>query len=305
MKLNQSLVSFSLLALAALPMQARERLNFDEGWLFTLADSVGMEKNDYADLTWRHLDLPHDWAIEGDFSPTNPSGASGGALPGGIGWYRKHFTVSPKDKYDKYAIAFDGVYMNATVYVNGHNLGTRPYGYSSFEYDLTPYLNKKGDNVVAVRVNNGDQPNSRWYSGCGIYRHVWLVMSKAAHISQWGQYVSTTPDGTVRIRIDWTDAAGITLKPTFRNTIYDAAGKVVATQTSVSNEQTLQVKNPKLWDVISPCIYKVKSELLVKGKVVDTEVTTTGFRDVWFDAQKGFFLNGKNMKLNGVCEHQT
>lgn len=320
MKLNQSLVSFSLLALAALPMQARERLNFDEGWLFTLADSVGMEKNDYADLTWRHLDLPHDWAIEGDFSPTNPSGASGGALPGGIGWYRKHFTVSPKDKYDKYAIAFDGVYMNATVYVNGHNLGSRPYGYSSFEYDLTPYLNKKGDNVVAVRVNNGDQPNSRWYSGCGIYRHVWLVMSKAAHISQWGQYVSTTPDGTVRIRIDWTDAAGIntadapanaadgkavksSLKPTFRNTIYDAAGKVVATQTSASNEQTLQVKNPKLWDVTSPYIYKVKSELLVKGKVVDTEVTTTGFRDVKFDAQKGFFLNGKNMKLNGVCEH--
>lgn len=320
MKLNQSLVSFSLLALAALPMQARERLNFDEGWLFTLADSVGMEKNDYADLTWRHLDLPHDWAIEGDFSPTNPSGASGGALPGGIGWYRKHFTVSPKDKYDKYAIAFDGVYMNATVYVNGHNLGSRPYGYSSFEYDLTPYLNKKGDNVVAVRVNNGDQPNSRWYSGCGIYRHVWLVMSKAAHISQWGQYVSTTPDGTVKVRIDWTDAAGIntadapanaadgkavksSLKPTFRNTIYDAAGKVVATQTSASNEQTLQVKNPKLWDVISPYIYKVKSELLVKGKVVDTEVTTTGFRDVRFDAQKGFFLNGKNMKLNGVCEH--
>ena len=303
MKLNQSLVSFSLLALAALPMQARERLNFDEGWLFTLADSVGMEKNDYADLTWRHLDLPHDWAIEGDFSPTNPSGASGGALPGGIGWYRKHFTVSPKEKYDKYAIAFDGVYMNATVYVNGHNLGTRPYGYSSFEYDLTPYLNKKGDNVVAVRVNNGDQPNSRWYSGCGIYRHVWLVKSKAAHISQWGQYVSTTPDGTVKVRIDWTDAAGINtadapanaadgkevksaLKPTFRNTIYDAAGKVVATQTSASNEQTLQVKNPKLWDVISPYIYKVKSELLVKGKVVDTEVTTTGFRDVKFDARR-------------------
>ena len=271
MKLNQSLISFSLLALAALPMQARERLNFDKGWLFTLADSAGMEKNDYADLTWRHLDLPHDWAIEGDFSPTNPSGASGGALPGGIGWYRKHFTVNPKEKYDKYAIAFDGVYMNATVYVNGHNLGTRPYGYSSFEYDLTPYLNKKGDNVIAVRVNNGDQPNSRWYSGCGIYRHVWLVKSKAAHISQWGQYVSTTPDGTVRVRIDWTDAAGIntadapanaadgqavksSLKPTFRNTIYDAEGRVVATQTSSSNEQTLQVKNPKLWDVTSPYI---------------------------------------------------
>ena len=302
-------------------MGARERQTFDKGWLFALADSAGMERNSYADFTWRSLDLPHDWAIEGDFSPANPSGASGGALPGGIGWYRKHFTVSPKEKYDKYAIAFDGVYMNATVYINGHCLGTRPYGYSSFEYDLTPYLNRKGDNVIAVRVNNGDQPNSRWYSGCGIYRHVWLVKSKAAHISQWGQYVATTPDGTVRVRIDWTDGKGS--KPSFRHTIYDAEGKVVATQTSTSQEQTLQVKNPKLWDVwrmtsdntqspshtssqasyTSPYIYKVKSELLVKGKVVDTEITTTGFRDVKFDAQKGFFLNDKNMKLNGVCEH--
>ena len=307
MKLNQSLITFSLLALAALPLQARERQNFDKGWLFTLADSVGMEKSQYADHSWHRLDLPHDWAIEGDFSPSNPSGASGGALPGGIGWYRKHFSIDPKDqgavvgsreKYDKYSIAFDGVYMNATVYINGHNLGTRPYGYSSFEYDLTPYLNKKGDNVIAVRVNNGDQPNSRWYSGCGIYRHVWLVKSKAAHISQWGQYVSTSPDGTVRVRID-SDAKGCT----FRNTIYDNKGRVVATQTSASNEQTLQVKNPKLWDVTDPFIYKVKSELLVKGKVVDTEMTTTGFRDVKFDAQKGFFLNGKNMKINGVCEH--
>ena len=298
MKLNQSLISFSLLALAALPLQARERQLFDKEWLFTLADSAGMEKNGYADLFWRHLDLPHDWAIEGDFSPTNPSGASGGALPGGIGWYRKHFTVNPKEKYDKYSVAFDGVYMNATVYINGHELGTRPYGYSSFEYDLTPYLNRKGDNVIAVRVNNGDQPNSRWYSGCGIYRHVWLVKSKAVHILQWGQYVSTSPDGTVRIRIE-SNGKGCT----YRNTIYDASGKIVASQSNSSSEQTLLVKNPQLWDVSAPYIYKVKSELLVKGKVADTEMTTTGFRDVKFDAQKGFFLNGKNMKLNGVCEH--
>lgn len=298
MKKNQFLLSLSLFALASLPLQARERQNFDKGWLFTLADSAGMEKSNYADLSWRHLDLPHDWAIEGDFSPSNPSGASGGALPGGIGWYRKHFSVNPKEKYDRYTIAFDGVYMNATVYINGHELGTRPYGYSSFEYDLTPYLNKKGDNVIAVRVNNGDQPNSRWYSGCGIYRHVWLQKSQSVHIAQWGQYVATQPDGTVRVRID-SNGKGCT----YRNTIFDAKGKVVASQSNQSNEQTLMVKNPKLWNVDAPYIYKVKSELLVKGKVVDTEVTTTGFRDVRFDAQKGFFLNGKNMKINGVCEH--
>ena len=153
-----------------------------------------MQKSEYADGHWRRLNLPHDWAIEGDFSPSNPSGASGGALPGGIGWYRKHFSLSPDEKYDRFTITFDGVYMNSTVYINGHKLGTRPYGYSTFEYDLTPYIYKKGDNVIAVKVDNSDQPNSRWYSGCGIYRHVWLTKTlKKAYIPQWGQYVATTP----------------------------------------------------------------------------------------------------------------
>ena len=130
--------------------------------LFVLADSAGMQNSEYADGHWRRLNLPHDWAIEGDFSPSNPSGASGGALPGGIGWYRKHFSLSPDEKYDRFTITFDGVYMNSTVYINGHKLGTRPYGYSTFEYDLTPYIYKKGDNVIAVKVDNSDQPNSRF-----------------------------------------------------------------------------------------------------------------------------------------------
>ena len=281
-------------------LSARESQLFDKGWLFTLADSAGMEQVNYVDINWRHLDLPHDWAIEGDFSPANPSGASGGALPGGIGWYRKHFSVNPKEKNKRYVIAFDGVYMNATVYVNGHKLGTRPYGYSSFEYDITPYINKVGDNVVAVRVNNSDQPNSRWYSGCGIYRHVWLKKSAESYITQWGQYVSTTPQGEVKIKVDAHVAGG--KKMTVRHTILDAAGKVVAK--GVGGEtQTLKVTHPHLWNIGDGYLYTVKSELLVGGKVMDTETTKTGFRDIKFDAQKGFFLNGKNMKINGVCEH--
>ena len=139
-----------MLMAGAQSLSARESQLFDKGWLFTLADSAGMEQANYVDINWRHLDLPHDWAIEGDFSPANPSGASGGALPGGIGWYRKHFSVNPKENNKRYVIAFDGVYMNATVYVNGHKLGTRPYGYSSFEYDITPYINKVGDNVARI-----------------------------------------------------------------------------------------------------------------------------------------------------------
>ena len=261
-----------------------------------------MYKPGYSDGHWRRLNLPHDWAIEGDFSPSNPSGASGGALPGGIGWYRKHFSLSPDEKYDRFTITFDGVYMNSTVYINGHKLGTRPYGYSTFEYDLTPYIYKKGDNVIAVKVDNSDQPNSRWYSGCGIYRHVWLTKTlKKAYIPQWGQYVATTPKGDVRVKVDF-HVNGSRMKLSIRNTIYDAAGKVVARSQGTQSQQ-LKVRKPHLWSIGKGYLYTVKSELVVNGKVVDTATTQTAFRDVRFDARKGFFLNGENMKINGVCEH--
>ena len=298
----KKIFALAILLLGAQSLSARNRQSFDKDWLFVLADSAGMQKSEYADRHWRRLNLPHDWAIEGDFAPSNPSGASGGALPGGIGWYRKHFSVNPKEKYDRFTITFDGVYMNSTVYINGHKLGTRPYGYSTFEYDLTPYINRKGDNVIAVRVDNSDQPNSRWYSGCGIYRHVWLTKTmKKAYIPQWGQYVSTTPQGDVKVKVDFL-AQGSKMKLSIRNTIYDAEGKVVAK--SQGNEvQQLKVKNPQLWDIAKGHLYTIKSELVVNGKVVDTATTTTGFRDVKFDAQKGFFLNGRNIKINGVCEH--
>lgn len=297
----KKIFALAIFLLGAQSLSARERQSFDKGWLFTLADSAGMSKSDYSDRHWRSLNLPHDWAIEGDFSPSNPSGASGGALPGGIGWYRKHFSVNPKEKYDRFTITFDGVYMNSTVYINGHKLGTRPYGYSTFEYDLTPYINKKGDNVIAVKVDNSDQPNSRWYSGCGIYRHVWLTKTmKTAYIPQWGQYVATSPQGDVRVKVDFA-ASGKKMKLSVRNTIYDAAGKILAKSQGV-REQKLKVKNPHLWDIGKGYLYTVKSELLVNGKVVDVATSAAGFRDVKFDA-KGFFLNGKNLKINGVCEH--
>ena len=288
--------------LFAHPLSAREHRSFDKDWLFVLADSAGMQNSEYSDGHWRRLNLPHDWAIEGDFSPSNPSGASGGALPGGIGWYRKHFSLLPDEKYDRFTITFDGVYMNSTVYINGHKLGTRPYGYSTFEYDLTPYIYKKGDNVIAVKVDNSDQPNSRWYSGCGIYRHVWLTKTlKKAYIPQWGQYVATTPQGDVKVKVDF-HANGSRMKLSIRNTIYDAAGKVVARSQGTQSQQ-LKVRKPHLWSIGKGYLYTVKSELVVNGKVVDTATTQTAFRDVRFDARKGFFLNGENMKINGVCEH--
>lgn len=298
----KKIFALAILLLGAQSLSARDRQSFDKDWLFVLADSAGMQKSEYSDGHWRRLNLPHDWAIEGDFSPSNPSGASGGALPGGIGWYRKHFSLSPDEKYDRFTITFDGVYMNSTVYVNGHKLGTRPYGYSTFEYDLTPYIYKKGDNVIAVKVDNSDQPNSRWYSGCGIYRHVWLTKTqKKAYIPQWGQYVATTPKGNVKVKVDF-HAEGSRMKLFIRNTIYDAAGKVVARSQGTQSQQ-LKVRKPHLWSIGKGYLYTVKSELVVNGKVVDTATTQTAFRDVRFDARKGFFLNGENMKINGVCEH--
>ena len=281
-------LSVALMAIS-LSMQARQRDNFDKGWLFILGDSAQMATPTYNDNHWRKLCLPHDWAIEGDFYAGNPSGAGGGALPGGIGWYRKHFLLDCEaEPGGRYFIEFDGVYMNSTVYVNGQEVGHRPYGYSSFEYDITKYL-KRGDNVIAVKVDNSDQPNSRWYSGCGIYRHVWLTKTNAVHVKHWGVHVQADAK-TGQIKVE-ADVEGNNYK--VRNTVYDASGKEVG----------LKVKNPHLWSVEDPYIYKVRTQVLVGGKVVDEVWTTTGFRDFKFDAETGFWLNGKNFKLNGVCEH--
>ena len=270
-------------------IQARQRQNFDADWRFILADSAQMSKAEYNDSFWRRLNVPHDWAREGDFYAGNPSGAGGGALPGGVGWYRKTFNISQLTT-DCYFLEFDGVYMNSTVYVNGQKVGFRPYGYSSFEYDITPYL-KQGRNVVAVRVDNSDQPNSRWYSGCGIYRHVWLTRTHPIHIKHWGVFVQTDAK-TGRVKVS-TDVEGQGVRYQVRHQVFDAQGREVG----------MKVRRPVLWSVENPYLYKVRTQVLVGGKVVDEVETMTGFRDFRFDAKTGFWLNGKNFKLNGVCEH--
>ena len=299
-----------LLSVLSLSVTARERLNIDFDWRFILADTAQFANLDYDDSHWRLLDLPHDWAIEGDFMASNPSGAGGGALPGGVGWYRKHFYLSEAEVIDDvlYKLEFDGVYMNSTVYVNGENIGFRPYGYSSFEYDISPYL-KTGDNVIAVRVDNSDQPNSRWYSGCGIYRHVWMTKTQPVHVAHWGTHVITSPDGkmTVEVTLDPNKKAGTY---TIRNTVIDAQGKPVASKTaqvsvakSAKAVTSLKVNHPQLWSIEKPYLYTVKTEVLDGKNVIDEVTTTTGFRSFRFDAKEGFSLNGKKMKLNGVCEH--
>lgn len=286
--------------LSGLTAQARDRQNFDKDWRFILADTAAMSRVDYNDTFWRKLDVPHDWAREGDFFVGNPSGAGGGALPGGIGWYRKHFNIGDggiRLADSRFFLEFDGIYMNSTVYVNGQKVGFRPYGYSSFEYDITPYV-KEGDNVVAVKVDNSDQPNSRWYSGCGIYRHVWLTTTAPTHVAHWGVFANASVlKGKGRLDIE----VALDGKGDVENTLIAPNGRVVGKSKGLKSSIT--VAKPLLWSCETPHIYKVRTEVKVAGQVVDTYETTTGFRSFRFDPQTGFWLNGKNFKLNGVCEH--
>ena len=291
-------LSFTVTASAA------DRKLFDNHWLFVLQDSVTMSSPNFNDNAWRRLSLPHDWSIEGDFQATNPSGATGGALPGGIAWYRKHFDVPSYDRNKHYFIDFDGVYMNASVYLNGHLLGTRPYGFISYRYELTPYLKAK-DNVMAVRVDNSEQPNCRWYSGSGIYRHVYLVTTNALHVAHWGTFVRATTDGKVcaEIKIDNQGSRSETV--TVRNTVLNSAQKVVSTvlrKLTVNPnkpavfEENMQVDKPELWSIERPYRYVLRTEIVQGGIVLDRYDTPFGFRSFHFDAQTGFWLNGKNLK---------
>jgi beta-galactosidase len=284
----KKLLCSSLLALAIVnPIYSRDSraISFNDGWEFRLDK----------DAKWRDVKLPHDWAIEGDFSKDNPSGTGGGALPGGLGFYRKTFVVSDLTKQT--FIDFDGVYMNASVYVNGYLLGTRPYGYASFSYDISKYL-VKGENVIEVKVDNVEQPNSRWYSGCGIYRNVWMRQLNPVHVEQWGTYVTTPDNNHVNLQIKASATPDA-----YVSRIYDADGKIVAKSKSKVGNQTFLIKKPNLWTLDTPYLYRIVTDLIVKGKVVDTYTTTFGIRQFKFDVNDGFSLNGEPTKINGVCLH--
>lgn len=290
--------------------------DFNDGWTFHLGDIADAQSVSYDDSGWRNLTLPHDWAIEGDFSANNPSGSNGGALPGGIGWYRKTFELDKNVKDKKVFIDFDGVYMNSDVWINGNHLGFRPYGYISFRYDLTPYLNFEGKNTIAVRVDNSEQPNSRWYSGCGIYRNVWLTTVDPVYVDLWGTYV-TTPEVN-------SNYAKVLFKTTVKNetqenknvkvvnSILDSSGKEVAvgssdlqiaSGSSSEIEQNIDLAKPVLWTLETPYIYKVVTKIF-DGKIQTDEYTTPlGVRSFTFDADKGFSLNGEQTKIKGVCMH--
>ena len=289
----------------------RELINVD--WYFNLGDIKygGAEFFDHSE--WRKLELPHDWSVESVASPSLASCT--GYLPGGIGWYRKDLDIPKNKEGNKVYVYFEGVYNNSEVFINGKWIGKRPNGYVSFMYDLTPYLNFGGRNVLAVRVDHSQDADSRWYTGSGIYRDVYLVYANPVHIGLWGVSYSAKVNQknavlSVQAEVENTDKMPVTVK--VLHEVFDRDGKKVGAGSRdyslkademVKKELTISVAQPKLWSLENPYLYTIKTTLSKGGKVIDRTETQAGIRSLTFDPNKGFALNGKLMKVKGVCIH--
>jgi beta-galactosidase len=300
---------------SAVSFNGERRVSFDDDWRFFKGTAEGAERPDFNDSQWRQVRLPHDWAIEGPFDPKlNPHT---GALPVfGTGWYRKSFTLPESAKDRHIFIAFDGAMANSTVWINGKELGGRPYGYSSFTFELTPYL-KFGDaaNVVAVRLMP-EENSSRWYPGAGIYRNVWLDVTGPVHVAHWGTYVTApaiTPDqATVAVKTEIRNQSAKEEKVVLQTSVLDGEGHIVSRNRidgtiPAGGEQTLPttvtVNQPQRWDIDHPYLYTLVSEIIQGTDTLDRYTTPFGIRTIKFDNQKGFQLNGRVTKIHGVCMH--
>lgn len=293
--------------------------NFNKGWRFHPGNEERAKENEYDDRNWRSLDLPHDWSIEGAFSESHPTTFNQGALPAGIGWYRKTFIVPQASKGKRVYIHFDGVHRNSEVWMNGHYLGKRPNGYISFRYELTPYLKfGKDSNVIAVKVDDSAQPASRWYTGSGIYRNVWLELTHPTAVAKWGSYVTASfPNGGkvamvhVKTDIGTSVEGGADVRVVI--SIYDRSGKLVARKKRASlrinngSESSLTedftITQPVLWSPQRPVLYKAVTQLVQGERVIDQYETSFGIRYFRFDPATGFYLNGDPLKILGVCMH--
>jgi len=286
---------------------------FNHGWRFYLGDAEGAAEKEYDDHAWQAVRLPHDWSVK---APANPTLASAtGWLPGGIGWYRKTFVLTPEQKDKKVWIYFGGIYHRSEVFVNGHSIGQRPNGYISFAYDATPYLVAHGNNTIAVRVDHGADADSRWYTGSGIYRDAWLITSAPVHIAQWGVYAwpeVKENGGTLHVQVELANETRTPAEVMVLNELLSPAGEMVATNiaplTIAANNNArmqlaLDVDTPLLWHIEHPDLYSLRTSIHKRGEWIDGALTRTGFRTFTFDPDHGFALNGEWMKVKGVCLH--
>src|ERR1019366_6991369 len=317
-----ALAIFAGLALASLAIStagAREVLSFDDGWRFLKTDAPDAEQPGFDDSNWKAVSVPHDWSIAGPFAETNKTGGAGAFLPSGVAWYRKHFSLPSEDLGRRVFVEFDGVMQNSDVWINGFHLGHRPNGYVSFRYELAGSVLNFGRgtaNVLAVCADTSAQPASRWYAGGGIYRHVRLVVTDPVHIAENGVFVSMpkilAAEATVRIETSVTNESAAPREITAQTRLVAPDGKTVAAIESsqmVGNgvaakiEQQIIFPKPQLWNLDDPKLCHAVSEVRAGGKILDEQTTTFGIREAKFDADTGFWLNGKNFKIKGVCLH--
>ncbi len=299
------------------PGNAFKTENIDDGWQFHLGDVENGEKPGVNTSSWRDVSLPHDWSIEGEYSQDHGTDWQSGYLPTGIGWYRKVFNWEPGWKGKNIKIHFEGIYLNSDVWINGHHLGHRPNGYIGFEYDLTKYL-KDGENILAVRVDHSKPLTGRWYTGSGIYRHVWLKVRSPLHISNWGVcFRSPEVDAQkstfeVQVSIENQYAGPKTFQ--VKSRLLDKSGFEVATVYKIMElgkeaEDTIMLKgivpNPCLWSPDSPNLYTLETSIIHDGELVDQDMQKVGFRKLEFSSEFGFKINGVVTKMKGVCDHHT
>lgn len=316
---KRNLALFFILSLfLGLPLKAQvsfgEPQLLNNNWKFTLNEIENGQDPTLNDHRWQTVNLPHDWSVQQQLSPTLASCT--GYLPGGIGWYRKTFTVPQNQKDKKVYLYFEGVYNRSEVFINGKSLGKRPNGYISFMYDATPYVEYDKENTLAVRVDHSQDADSRWYTGSGIYRNVWLVYANPVHIDQWGVFVYpknvSSKRATMQVSVEVVNHSAVKEKLLVSNELLSPEGKVVATKKSTisidpaskeSVSLTLNVSNPKLWNLDNPNLYQLETKIYKGKEIIDQTVTTTGIRNYTFDPNKGFALNGEWLKVKGVCLH--
>jgi len=310
-----------LLAASARAESGRVVTPLDTEWRFLRGHATGAEGRGFNDSSWRVVDVPHDWSIEGPYDQAAPSGRGGGYLPSGVSWYRKSFTLPESQRGRRVHVEFDGVMAGARVWVNGRHLGHRPNGYISFRYDITDVLRfgagDAGRNVISVRTDTTLQPASRWYTGQGIYRKARLVSTDPVHVAPWGLYV-TTPEAAaeralVRVQTEVVNASNTPRQVIVRIALLDPAGREVATQEAPTQTiepagrgtltQDLKLDSPKRWDLEMPHLYRAVARIVMDGRVVDEATTTFGIRDARFEPATGFWLNGRNFKVIGVNLH--
>lgn len=306
------MLTCTLITISCKQSTGREEANFNFDWKFMKGDTIGAEDPSFDDSGWRTLDLPHDWSIEGPFSKEYASGT--GYLPGGVGWYRKTFAVPSSERGRKVFVNFGGIYNNSEVWINGTSVGKRPNGYISFQYDLTPYIKFGRKNVIAVKADHSKFGDSRWYTGSGIYRNVRLVYSPIVHIKNWGIFASASEitdespvlDVDASILNESEEDAEIRISHFLLNGADTVARVSEKINPGASSEFVhrckVPVEDPVLWDTENPFLYTLVT--VIEGKeTYDKVVTRTGFRTLRFDADSGFYLNGRNMKLKGICMH--